>query len=142
MSIAAATPVTGARWRRIRPAVVTAGVLGAATAALQLRDPHQHGSWGFCPLKAATGWDCPFCGGLRSVNDLGHGDLGAAWHSNALFVSSIPLLAGLWILWLSRSWTGARMGAPSETTIRILIVVAIAFAILRNTPWGSSFYAS
>ena len=47
----------------------------AATIALRLRDPHDSGSWGYCPWKLLTGLDCPGCGALRAVNDLTHGDL-------------------------------------------------------------------
>jgi len=110
-----------------------------------VRDPHRYGSWGLCPFKAITGWDCPFCGGLRATNDLGHGEIGAAWHSNALFVTSIPLLASLWLFWVVRSYSGSERRLP-PVFVRIgtisFAVVALGFTIYRNTSWGSAFYVS
>ena len=65
------------RWGRMRAPLVTIGGLAAATVALHFRDPHVQGSWGFCP-SAAMGFYCPGCGGLRAVNDLTNGEVGAA----------------------------------------------------------------
>ena len=131
--------------RRLGGPVATAAAIGAATVALHLRDPHQHGSWGLCPLRALTGWDCPACGGLRAVNDLGNGRLLDAAHSNLLFVASIPLLVALWALWLRRCWTGGPRRRLSPRTARVLGVggtaLALAFTVYRNTPWGSGWYA-
>lgn len=146
MTLTAAPPAaTASRWRRMRPALGTAAAIGLASTALRLRDPHQQGSWGLCPLNAMTGWDCPFCGGLRAVNDLTHGDVGSAWHSNALFVSSIPLLVVLWLVWAGRSWNGERRrlsDRSARVTALVVGVIALAFAVYRNTPWGSAFSAS
>lgn len=112
--------------------------------ALRLRDPHEHGSWGFCPSKALTGWDCPGCGGLRAVNDLTHGEVVQAWHSNALFVSLIPVVVLVWIGWVVFAATGRRPAVAvslGRLALVVLPVVAIAFAVVRNTPWGRTFYA-
>jgi hypothetical protein len=146
MSIVARVPdLDAARARRLRRPLGTAAAIGAATLALHLRDPHQRGSWGLCPFKALTGWDCPACGGLRAVNDLGHGQLTEAAHSNLLFVASIPLLLGLWALWVRRSWTDGSPRVPSAT-IRPLVVaygvLALVFTVVRNTPWGSDWYVA
>lgn len=132
--------------RRLRAPVTTAAVLAAATGALLLRDPHRHGSWGLCPFKLVTGWDCPACGGLRAVNDLGHGEVLAAWHSNAVFVSAVPLLALGWAWWLRRAWTGApRRRLPvavEHALIGVVAAVVVAFTIWRNTPSGSAFHVA
>jgi hypothetical protein len=96
-----------ARARRLRAPLGSAAAVGLATVALRLHDPHQRGSWGLCPFKAVTGWDCPACGSLRAVNDLGHGRLAEAAHSNLLFLASIPVLLGIWALWVRRGWTSA-----------------------------------
>lgn len=113
--------------------------------ALRLRDPHVHGSWGLCPFKALTGWDCPACGGLRAVNDLGHGQVVEAWHSNALFVSLLPVIGVAWLLVLGRAWTGSaqRLPAPLVRYATIaLAAVALVFAVYRNTPAGAALHAS
>jgi len=134
-------PQTTRRSRMVGP-VLVAGIVGAATIALHVRDPHDSGSWGYCPWKLLTGLDCPGCGSLRAVNDLTRGDLVGAASSNLLFVALIPVAVALWIAWARRSWTGEeRRPRPSASTTRAVwvaaIVVTVAFTVLRNTPWGS-----
>ena len=147
MATSARVPgLDGTRARRLTGPLAVMATVGAATLALQVRDPHRHGSWGLCPFKAITGWNCPLCGGLRAVNDLGHGDLPAAAHSNLLFIGLVlPLAVGAWALWVRRTWTGdARPLAPA--TVRALSValgvLAVAFTVYRNTPWGSAWRAA
>jgi hypothetical protein len=139
-SLAAPDPLVGRVTGRHRP-LVALGAVAAATLALLLRDPHHH-TWVLCPFKALTGWDCPLCGGLRAVNDLGHGSVVAAAHSNLLFVGSLPLLAAGWLLWLRHALTG-RAPRPNRRAVRLAgatyLLVAVAFTVLRNTPWGSAF---
>jgi len=132
------------RARRLRGPLGVAAAVGAATLALHVRDPHQHGSWGLCPLKALTGWNCPLCGGLRAVNDLGHGRLLDAAHSNLLFVASIPVLVGLWALWVRYGWTGerTRIPTPSRPLVLAFAALVLAFTVFRNTPWGSAWHAA
>jgi hypothetical protein len=132
------------RARRLRGPLTAAGGVGLATAALLLRDPHRHGSWGLCPFKAVTGWDCPLCGGLRAVNDLGHGRLVDAAHSNLLFVASVPVILALWVLWLRRGWTGSTRHLAGRFTRPLTLgyaVLLVVFTVYRNTPWGSAWYA-
>ena len=56
---------------------------------LAVRNPNVSGSYGVCPFKAVTGWDCPFCGGLRGTYALIHGDVATALDRNVL----LPVLA-------------------------------------------------
>jgi Protein of unknown function (DUF2752) len=145
-ALARAPEITGGRARRLRGPLGAAAAVGVAVLALHLRDPHQHGSWGLCPFKALTGWDCPGCGGLRAVNDLGNGHLLDAAHSNLLFVASLPLALALWAMWARRSWTGddgPRLPAGAFRPLMLAAtVVALAFTIYRNTPWGSAWFAA
>ena len=134
----APSPAPSRRERLTAPAI-TLGSLAAATIALRLRDPHQQGSWGMCPLAAVGVW-CPACGGLRAVNDLTHGDVAAAASSNLLFVVSIPLIVWLLGRWTLARWRGEAFRLPrAATTWGALLygALALAFFVFRNTPWGS-----
>jgi hypothetical protein len=126
-----------------RPLLVGGIVLGL-TVALRVHDPHQSGSWGYCPFKLLTGFDCPGCGGLRAVNDLTHGHLSAAAGSNLMFVASVPLLLGLWAWWLWRAGRGSTRRIPRRVVVplaAVYLLLLVAFLVIRNTPWGSSLYA-
>lgn len=112
-------------------------MIAAASVALHVRDPHEQGSWGFCPFLALTGHPCPGCGGLRAVNDLSHGDLVAAASSNLYFVASIPVLAFGWLVWVRRAWVGEQVRGPSTPLVVVALVLLVAFGIARITPWGA-----
>lgn len=146
MAVLARVPdLDRARARRLGGPLATAAAVGMAALALHVRDPHQRGSWGLCPFKAITGWDCPGCGGLRAVNDLGHGQLAEAAHSNLLFVASLPVVLTLWALWVRRGWTGAPSRGRVPFARPLLVgyaVLLVAFTVFRNTPWGSAWHVA
>lgn len=117
-----------------RAPLLTAAGVAAATGVIALADP-QANHVPLCPLLVTTGLDCPLCGGLRSVQALTRGDLVGAADHNLLFVASLPLLAGAWLLWFLR----AGSGRPGRGTMPRWLVpmgfgVAVAFAVLRNIP--------
>ena len=122
------------RW----PSAAVAGA-GLGAVALLLRDPHQPGSWGFCPLYATTGLYCPGCGALRGTAALLHGDLAGAWADNPFWVAAIPVLAVMWVLWLVRCWRGRPAsavlpGAPQWVWWLVMGAFAL-FGVVRNLPW-------
>jgi hypothetical protein len=127
------------RGRRLLSPGLTIGGLGLATLALHLRDPHQHASWGLCP-SAALGVYCPGCGGLRAVNDLTNGQVGAALSSNLLVTLLIPVAVVLLLLWTVDRWRGHER-RPDWQSLRPavigFVVVAVVFAVLRNTAYGA-----
>jgi hypothetical protein len=131
--------VARTRSRLLRdPALV--GIAGASAAALlHVRDPHGSGSYGFCPFLAITGRPCPGCGGLRAVNDLTHGDLAGAVGSNVLAVALVAMLAVAWGAWVVRRARGhdGPLLVVSDRSLAILLVVALVFGFVRNTPWGA-----
>ncbi len=127
------------RWRRVAGPAVTIGGLALLTVALHVRDPHDSGSWGYCP-SAAVGIYCPGCGGLRAVNDLTNGQVGAAASSNVLFVAVLPLLVFLLGRWAYERWTG-RVRQPNVRLTRAFLVslgvAAVVFTVLRNLAFGA-----
>lgn len=131
--------VEQSRWQRVAGPAVTIGGLALATLALHVRDPHQSGSWGYCP-SAALGIYCPGCGGLRAVNDLTDGQVGAAASSNLLFVVLLPLLVFLLGRWALERWTG-RVRQPNARRMRAFLitlgVAAVVFTVLRNLAVGA-----
>ena len=126
--------------RRVRaPALLAVGVLGVSVL-LHVRDPHQSGSWGFCPWLLLTGTSCPGCGGLRAVNDLTHGNLAAAASSNLLFVGAIPLVVLWWARWLADRWNGVVRPTSTRRAFvycGVFLAVAVMFAVARNLEVGA-----
>lgn len=139
--MATAGALVESRLDRVRGPLITIGALSATTVALHLRDPHQSGSWGFCPLYATTGIYCPGCGGLRAVNDLTDGHLGAALSSNVLVTVGVPV-ATVWLaVWLAARWRGTALPAVPLRARKLLawagVLVALVFTVARNTPAGA-----
>lgn len=116
-----------------------AGAAGAAVLALALRDPHQEGSWGFCPFLLLTGQPCPGCGGLRAVHLLTEGDVSAALSSNAFVVVAMAVVAVVWLGWFARRWRGddGPMLRVSGRAALVVLAVFVLFGIFRLTPWGA-----
>lgn len=129
-------------WLRVRSLVIGGLVVGGLTVAVHLRDPHQHGSWGLCPLYALTGIYCPGCGGMRAVNDVTNGNLRAAISSNVLVLTLLPMVVLWWLTSLRDRWRGASvvpLARRHGTTLTYVIgAVAVLFAIVRNTSWGAA----
>ena len=130
--------------RATRPARLAAPLAAGAVAALgtlalRLRDPHASGAWGYCPT-ALIGFDCPFCGSLRAVNDLTHLQLGAAASSNLLLLIALPVVVALWGRRLVALWRGGAAAAPLVAPRWVwvaLIIVVTVFTLLRNLPMGA-----
>ena len=117
---------------------ITVAMSGAlAVSAVVVRDPHVTGSWGACPFFSSTGLYCPACGGLRAVNDLAHGRLAAAVHSNTLVVGMVTYAVLLWGIWTVYRIRGAQLRFNrwlSPAVMAGFVVVAVVFAVLRNLP--------
>lgn len=132
------------RARRLVGPLVLALGLALASSALHLRDPHADASWGRCPSIALFGLACPFCGGLRAVNDLTNLRLVDAFFSNPLLVTALPLLLVWWLSVVRDRWnasTRAWMHPVQRGVVApVLIATLVAFTLYRNLPLGSAFY--
>lgn len=111
-------------------------------ALLWARDPNSGGSYGFCPLRALTGLDCPFCGGLRGTYALMHGDVATALDHNLL----LPLFLGVTLAVGVRAWlrSGSGQRSPSRPGVIagapvglwwLLGLATVLFFVVRNLPW-------
>lgn len=108
----------------------TGALFAGALGYVGLVDPHNTNSvYPLCPFKWLTGWNCPFCGGLRMTHDLLHGDLAATINDNVFAFIGIPILAA-WILF--RRGQG-RPALPTPAIVSI-VVAAMAWTVLRNLP--------
>lgn len=124
---------------RVRAALVPLGVLAAAGGAVVAFDPvHHHVP--LCPLHAATGLWCPFCGGLRAVWLLAHLQVGSALSSNLVLFALAPWFA--WRAWRTLTarppfvprWRGRPL--PAATIPATVIVLLVAYTVVRNLPVG------
>jgi hypothetical protein len=136
---ATSVPVAAARARR---AVGTAPYRAAALATAALAadvafDPAQR-HVPLCPFHSVTGLWCPLCGGLRAADALVHGQFTAALHDNALFVAALPALLVWWLDWMVRARTGRGYRMPARAVAVALVVLAAAFAVVRNLPFAQS----
>ena len=120
----------GPRRRRLYGAAGSGVLLAGALGYVGLVDPHNTNSvYPLCPFKWLTGWNCPFCGGLRMTHDLLHGDLAASINDNVFLLVGIPLLAG-WVLMRLRH---GRSPLPMPAVLTIA-AVAMVWTVLRNLP--------
>jgi len=121
---------------RAAPAGLAVGT-ALAVAALAAVDP-QRSHLPACPTYALLGLDCPACGTLRGVHDLGRGRVLDALDHNLLLAVAAPLGAWLWWRW-ARSALGRppRSVHPPSWAVPVVVVVAAAFALARNLPIDS-----
>lgn len=120
----------GIHRRRLYGALGGGAVLAGAVGYVGLVDPHRPDAiFPSCPFRLLTGWNCPFCGGLRMTHDVLHGDLAAAIMDNLFLLAGLPLLAG-WIL-VRRHRREAALSLPVLVTI---VTALLAWTVLRNLP--------
>ena len=129
----------GSRLARLGPPLLLAGLVLGASVVLHVRDPHEQGSYGFCPWLTLTGTYCPGCGGLRAVNDLTDLRLADAASSNLLLVATLPVFAAAWVRSVHQRWQGVlRPLAPARAHLLIAVasVLIVAFWLVRNLPFA------
>jgi hypothetical protein len=137
--LSSSVPALRSRASLLRDPLLIGGAGLATLALLHVRDPHDKGSYGYCPFLALTGHPCPGCGGLRAMNNLTDGDFIGAVSSNVMAVVLLAMLFGAWLVWIARRWRGHNVPLPGLTA-PVVVWVALAFAVfgvVRNTPWGA-----
>jgi len=127
-------------WRGLRATPVLAACVAAAGAALGsgvLSVP--------CWFHAATGLDCPFCGGSRALGAVMHGDVVGALRWNAFAVLVVlPLVAGLLVGlarkeagYSARMWLAGRAGLAAAAGLAALTAAWWLLRDLPVAPWDS-----
>lgn len=131
---AAVTPLT----RRLAGPASEALAAAAATGFLYLVNPHAHQVFLPCPFRLITGWYCPFCGGLRMVHDMAHGQVVGALHDDALALPLLLIAVAAWLNLAIGRWRGrpvVRVRRPGWLWPAVTVVL-IAWTVLRNLPFG------
>ena len=126
------TTALGTSHRAAAPWQAAGAVVAGALADVAFDPAHRHVP--LCPFHSLTGWDCPLCGGLRSVNAALRGQLTAAWQANVLLWCAVPLLAVWWLTWLRRG-TPPRLG---RSGVFVLVAVLMIFTVVRNLPFATA----
>lgn len=88
-----------------------------------------------CPLRAATGLDCPFCGSLRAVHSLARLRPVEAASHNLLLTLAVPVLILAWAIWMRRSLRPATSVPPFRLPSGVafgLVGLVVAFFVARN----------
>jgi len=103
---------------------------------LFLFNPVQSDFYPFCFFHRITGLQCPGCGSLRAMHQLLHGNVGAAFHYNALLILSLPLLLAQAVrIGIAKATHQPARGAFNPAWLWAGMAVLILFAILRNLPF-------
>ncbi len=86
-------------------------------------------------IKTLTGFDCPGCGSQRAIHALLTGHPAEAWHHNAAFILSLPLLGLTALVRLRpRLWPRLTRLTGSRPFILTIFFLFILWTIGRNLP--------
>ena len=137
-AVLAAPEPPATRGRRMLAPAATIGGLALATLALHCATRTAR-HLGLLPERA-LGFSCPGCGGLRAVNDLTHGDVGAALSSNIVVDADDPGRRAA-----PRAVVGRPLARPPRQVawarlrpvVIVLLTVLVVFTVMRNTGPGA-----
>jgi len=126
------------RLRALASPLGAAGVVATATLVLYRTGGHDLGPLATCWLNAGTGLYCPFCGSLRAVAAMSHGDVPAALHNNAPVLLLLGVAALVWGRRVAFAAAGRVIHEPrvNGRATAALAAFFLVFAIYRNTPHG------
>ena len=125
----------GTRPWRFGPPAGVAAVTACFVGFVGVVDPNRSGHYPTCPFLLITGYYCPGCGSLRAIHALAHGRPLEALDRNPLLVAVLPFLLAAYLGWARRRiWERPRTWLAPPAVIWGLLVVLIAFWVLRNLP--------
>lgn len=132
------TTVKSGERQRLALLAAPAGLAGAACAVVLWMGPRgSDAPPGLCPFRAATGLDCPGCGGLRMVDSVLHGEFGTALGYNAAAIGFLLAVVVAWSVWVVRSIrarTTVRLQWPTWLAWTAAVTVGLWW-VLRNLPF-------
>ena len=113
--------------------------MAAATVVLHRTGGHGLGPLATCWFHAGTGLHCPFCGSLRGVAALSHGDVLTALHDNAPVMLLLGVATLIWGRRVLFAMAGKIVDQPRINARAGMALGAffVLFAIYRNTPYGA-----
>jgi hypothetical protein len=106
--------------------------------ALYLFNPAENRFYPGCLFHNWTGLDCPGCGALRATHQLLHGHITAAFHFNALYVCSLPVLAWIGVRAVIGQFRPGQMPAFRTGWMWVGLILLIVFGVVRNLPAARS----
>jgi len=103
---------------------------------LFLLDPSEYYYYPPCVFKELTGYNCPGCGGMRSLHLLLHGNFLEAFRYNFLIILLTPFIL-YWIIYEIFLLFDKRLPVPKSPLIItiVFLLIMLLFGILRNLPY-------
>jgi len=86
-----------------------------------------------CPLRRATGWQCPLCGATRMGSSLLQLDVVTAWRYNPVVLVGITVLGVLGVLWTVQVLGGPAVRFPERLRIPLRRVHPTRWLVLSMT---------
>ena len=114
------------------PLAMGVGAL-AACVLVTVHDPNQEGSYGFCPFKAVTGWDCPGCGLMRGSHAVFTGNFTRALDHNIFLPLVFAAMIFGYVRYVRRSLGhDVPRYNPPAWLIAGFSVLVLGFWVVRN----------
>lgn len=102
-------------------------------------NPYHYEFFPKCPVKTFTGYDCAGCGSQRAIHYLLNFEIYNAARENMLLVAFLPYILGGFILdsfeTLTPNLLKWRKALYGTTAIWIVLMIILAFWVLRNLAW-------
>lgn len=128
-------------WMRRHPVGLSLGagavaLHAGAVALFAARNPYAETIFPPCPLLHLTGWQCPGCGGTRSLYSLLHGDVLGSLAMNPLVIASYLAVAAALVGVVLGRREHARMAQALYWLAAASAVGATVYSgLLRNLMW-------